>query len=305
MPGSDPKRWPRVVVDFSPKWSEADRESVAALLSGVGSLGWEEAETSDGARWTIYFPVQSAESEFAVRRAVARVADASDRSLSFECSGDELDDADWMAVHREYFKPFIASDRFAVAPPWFREEWPFPGRERLTIYPGMAFGTGTHETTRLMLQALEDIGCDGKRVLDVGVGSGILSIAAIRSGASKVVGHDIDDDALANARENLGLNDAADLIDLIHGGPGAVEGVFDLVVANMLYAHLQPLLPQIARKVAATDSARLVVAGFLVDEFDQVIADLAAYGLVVVDRGALGEWGRVVARRTNGEEGER
>lgn len=147
----------------------------------------------------------------------------------------------WGESWRRFFKPFRVGSRFVVKPPWARirlrkDELP------IEIDPGMAFGTGTHATTQLCLRALEKrLKRKGLRVLDVGTGSGILAIAAARLGAGEVLGIDVDQMALENAKENVIRNGVTDRVRIRKGKIGKVSGRFDLVVANLDFKSLRKM----------------------------------------------------------------
>jgi ribosomal protein L11 methyltransferase len=206
-------------------------------------------------------------------------------------------DRDWTEPFRERFRPAIVSERFAVAPPWHEGSWPFPAHERLIIYPAMAFGCGSHETTRLALGALERTDCGRRSVLDVGTGSGILAIAAARLGASRIVGLDVDPVAIENALENRRLNDLAARVDLFVGTLDALGGAaaFDVIVANMLSSEFLPLVQRLAGLLKPSEASVLIVSGFLVEERAVVEDAMRAAGLQVHARRTLGEWGGLVA----------
>lgn len=137
--------------------------------------------------------------------------------------------------------------RFFVKPTWSNERAP-DGTVELLIDPKMAFGTGYHETTRLVLRALPDIIAGGDRVLDAGTGTGILAIAAVKLGAASAFGFDTDEWSYVNARENALLNDTADAVTLMEGSMDTVpeEAEYDVVLANINRNAIVELLPALA-----------------------------------------------------------
>jgi ribosomal protein L11 methyltransferase len=139
----------------------------------------------------------------------------------------------------------------------------------------MGFGTGHHATTRLMLMALQQIPLDGQSVLDIGCGSGVLAIAAVKLGARVAAGIDIDPDALENARENAALNGLVDRLRFEEGDFRHSPIVADVVLANLTGG----LLARSAEALAATvaPNGRLIVSGFMVGEKDDVVAALEKY----------------------------
>ncbi len=300
--------WIGVTIRLTEDWPEVATNDLAARLSLIASQGWSEEWTPEGlAVWKIYFPTPPHDAppsegtavEETVRAIVA--AAAAETNQPYEVESAYVPAQDWMAGHREYFQPRVVSDRFAVAPPWFQGQWPFPDHERLVIYPAMAFGTGSHATTRLALQALERMGCAGRRIFDLGTGSALLTIAAARMDADAVLAADIDADALANARDNLTHNhlDTDNAITLSLGGPETAEGQeFDIIVANILYIHLRPLLPALSRYLAREPEARLILTGFLTAERDTVCADITALGWTPWEWSELEEWSAVLAGRS-------
>jgi ribosomal protein L11 methyltransferase len=193
-------------------------------------------------------------------------------------------EVDWVARFRESFRPFRVG-RFVVAPPWDR---PPDAEDLLLVDPGRAFGTGTHETTRLCLGALEDLARLRSlgRVIDVGAGTAILSVAAARLGARPVVASDIDPEAIDSARTHASLNG----VDLcVVRGDGArpfAPGAFDLVLANLT----APLLLAQARDLAAlrAPGGGLVLSGLLETDLREVGAAYAFCGTPETRRD--GEW---------------
>jgi len=181
---------------------------------------------------------------------------------------------DWEAVFRAHHRPVAIGTRLLVAPPWDVPE--AGGREVIVIDPGMAFGTGQHPTTRTCLEELEEL--VGVRrltsVLDVGTGTGILAAAAARLGVPRVVGIDVDPDALPVARATLVRNHAAH-VSLIAGGLDAVRGRYDLVLANLL---ADTLIAEAAALVGHAAPGGLVVAsGILEQQLDAVAAAFAPW----------------------------
>ena len=141
---------------------------------------------------------------------------------------------DWLNNWRKFFKPMPVGDRLLINPSWYTDTDP-NGRAVLNIDPGLAFGTGKHETTRLCLEALERYIHGGESVLDVGCGSGILGIAAVLLGAGSAFGVDIDETAVRTANENAAFNHVDDRFTAIAGDlVDKVQGSYDIVVANIV-----------------------------------------------------------------------
>ncbi len=167
----------------------------------------------------------------------------------------------------------------------------------IRLDPGRAFGTGTHETTRLCLGLLDRAlsARPGAQVLDVGCGSGILSIGALLLGAGRAVALDIDPLAAQAARENARRNGVADRLRVVAGDLRAVGGAYPLVVANILYQVLLGLAPELSTRVEP--GGTLILSGLLTQEAASAETVYGALGLRPETREVEGEWAAVVLRR--------
>lgn len=144
------------------------------------------------------------------------------------------DEMDWRNNWKQFFYPIPVGEKLLIRPTW-RDEYDAGDRKVINIDPGMAFGTGNHETTRLCLKCLEKYVSDGDKVLDVGCGSGILSIASVLLGADSAFGVDIDPTAVRTADENAQMNSVCDKCRFVAGNlTDKVEGVYEVVVANIV-----------------------------------------------------------------------
>ncbi|MDR2637525.1 MAG: 50S ribosomal protein L11 methyltransferase [Zoogloeaceae bacterium] len=191
-----------------------------------------------------------------------------------------LEEENWVQLTQAQFEPIRISSRLWIVPSWHAS--PDPAAINLILDPGMAFGTGSHPTTRLCLEWLEREVRPGMRLLDYGCGSGILAIAAARLGASLVAGLDIDPQAVIAARANAERNgvearfmDAAEVVDVTDVANNIGGGAYDLVVANILANPLRLLAPAIAAHVRP--GGKLALSGLLAEQAEEMIAIYAQW----------------------------
>jgi ribosomal protein L11 methyltransferase len=195
---------------------------------------------------------------------------------------DRLDDADWVRETQRQFEPIRAGTRLWIVPTW--HEAPDPGAVNLVLDPGAAFGTGSHPTTRLVLAWLEREIHGGETVLDYGCGSGILAIAAMKLGAARAVGVDIDPLALEAARYNASANAVA-LEVLAADAPLGLAA--DITVANILANPLRMLAPLLAAHTRP--GGRLALSGILAAQAEEVAASYAPF-FDMAPAGTEGDW---------------
>ncbi|MBL0560820.1 50S ribosomal protein L11 methyltransferase [Aeromonas hydrophila] len=157
---------------------------------------------------------------------------------------EQLEDKDWVREWMDHFHPMQFGKRLWICPSW--RDVPNPDAVNVMLDPGLAFGTGTHPTTALCLQWLDGLDLAGKTVVDFGCGSGILGIAALKLGAARVIGIDIDPQAIQASRDNAERNGVADQIELYLPADQPQDVEADVVVANILAGPLRELAPLIA-----------------------------------------------------------
>jgi ribosomal protein L11 methyltransferase len=179
----------------------------------------------------------------------------------------QIEDQDWVRTTQSQFEPIPVGTRLLIVPSWHRDTAPVGDRLALIIDPGLAFGTGSHATTHMCLEWLEQAPLAGKRVIDYGCGSGILAIAAARLGAAEAVGIDIDPQALISATENALANQAS---IAVQSSSTALPAPADVVVANILSNPLKLLAPMLSSLVAP--GGTLVLSGVLERQIDEVAA---------------------------------
>ena len=183
---------------------------------------------------------------------------------------EDVAEQNWVQLTQSQFDPIRVSERLWIVPSWHQA--PDPEAIVLVLDPGMAFGTGSHPTTRLCLEWLERSVTPGISILDYGCGSGILAIAAAKLGASEVLGVDIDLQAVNAARINAERNEVSARFD---DSAKEIKGQFDMVVANILSNPLKALAPAICAHVSS--GGRLALSGILAEQADDLIAIYAPY----------------------------
>jgi len=268
-------------VAFRIELPHADEEAATTVAWEAGTLGIQVESREVGPCVLLaYFPPEPG-LERRIRAALEAVAP---RAVLERV---EIPEVDWLRRFREGFRHFQV-ESFLVAPPWDVPS-PRPGPERLILMdPGRAFGTGTHESTRLCLKFLHRLAAGGRlgRVLDLGTGTGLLAIAASKLGAERVVAVDIDPDALRVARHHLELNSVCLGLAQVDGTQGLRTSAFDLVLANLTAADLLERRDEIGR--VGAPGARLVLAGFLLDDLDSLSAAYRPFGSI--EAHTEGEW---------------
>lgn len=210
-------------------------------------------------------------------------------------SAEGMNEDDWSESWKQYYKP-IPLGRVTIVPAWEKYEAK-DGEVIIKMDPGMAFGTGTHETTRLVMRIMQDVLKGGERVLDVGTGSGILSICASKLGAKCCNAYDIDPVAVKVARENaeadgctnitVGVSDLLRGVDLSHGK-------YDFCVANIVADIIIRMLPDIKGYLA--DGAPLILSGIISDRAEEVRAEVKRLGFLIEREEQENDWVGMLVR---------
>ena len=200
-----------------------------------------------------------------------------------------IEEQDWLAEWKKGWEPILIGERLMICPSWKREQAAGTERVVVEIDPGMAFGTGTHETTRGCLEMLERH-WRGGALLDVGTGTGIRAIAALKlAPGARVAGFDVDPEAIEVARENANLNGVGEELEIEVNRLDAYHGQdFDLVLANLTADVIIPLSGEFPRVLAP--GGALVVSGILREQGDDVLAALGAQGFQPIESKPDGEW---------------
>jgi ribosomal protein L11 methyltransferase len=285
--GARARKWFALDVRLEPE----AREAVEYALMEAGALGTESRDEPDALTTVIAYYDAPPERE-RIRAALfdaLRLYDLPSSSVR-EMRLDEVADRDWLGEWKKSWQPVEVGERFIIAPPW-SEVAELPARIVIRIEPGMAFGTGTHETTRLCLKAIEKY-FRGGSLLDVGTGTGILAIAAARLyPQSNIEACDTDAEAIEIARENARLNNVSERISFRLGTIEEATPSSEVVCANLTADVIAPLLPAL---VDAT-CGRLILSGILDSQADGIRSRLGELGIAEVCETATdGEWVAII-----------
>ncbi len=213
--------------------------------------------------------------------------------IPYELATHGVEQEDWQNAWKKYYHAMDIGRRLAVVPGWEQYE---TDRTVITMDPGMAFGTGTHETTALCLEVLDARVRGGERVLDIGTGSGILAIAALKLGAAAAEGVDIDPMCVRTAGENAARNGVQDRLRVLVGDlSDKASGVYDIITANIVAAAILSLAPHVPALLAP--GAVFVASGIIDTRRDEVLAGLRAAGLDPFEVHEKRGWVCIVCRK--------
>jgi ribosomal protein L11 methyltransferase len=261
------------------------REHLMAILGQTGFEGfWEDGEIlrcyiSEN-RWSpsMFEEVQST---------VSLIARSSSSAIP-RIRVTSIPSRNWNEEWEKTISPIQVTDRIVITPTWHQASAQ-PGQIVLTIDPKMSFGTGYHETTRLVLRLMERHLRQGAPLLDIGTGTGILAIAGVKLGAGPATAVDVDEWSYDNAIENAVLNGVGDRVRVLLGELAAVpEGAFGTILANIQLNVIEPILGEIRRRLAPGGAA--ILSGLLVLDEEEISGSLAREGLRVRERITENEW---------------
>lgn len=317
-------QWTAIIVETTSEVVEA----VSYLLTDAGANGIQVEDAADyahlkpgkygpygeivdpeslkhrqsGAAITGYFPPNQFGPELIdeIKTRVAKLNEFGLNPGSFKVTFAPVDETDWATEWQKYYHPVRVTHELTIVPQW--ETYQVHDSEKIIFMdPGMAFGTGTHPTTQLMLQALEISLRGGERMIDVGTGSGILSIAAKLLGAGDVRAYDIDQVAVDSARRNVELNPQAQGITF--GVNSLLDGIHtqvDLIVANILAEIIVPLVPQAFENL--TPGGKFLTSGIISDKFELCRDTMIKQGFKIDQTLRMKDWYGIIAHKTAEDE---
>ncbi|NKN41018.1 50S ribosomal protein L11 methyltransferase [Streptococcus alactolyticus] len=273
----------------------------ADYLGRVGKYGevFPEVKQVDTVKITAYYPehvdIDAVEKEVAQR--LSALSDFGVNAGDIHYDTQELAEQDWAENWKKYYEPTRISHDLTIVPSWTDHEAK-TGEKIIRLDPGMAFGTGTHPTTKMSLFALEQVLRGGETVLDVGTGSGVLSIASSLLGAKSIYAYDLDEVAVRVAQENIDLNAGTENIHVATGN--LLQGVdiqADVIVANILADILINMTEDAYRLVK--DEGYLIMSGIISEKWEMVRESAEKAGFFLETHMIQGEWNACVFKKTD------
>jgi len=263
----------------------------------------EIPHVQSGAQVTAYFPATIYVPEIVpeIKRRVDELKTFGLAIAPAKVTTDKVDESNWATEWQKYYHPVQVTRFLTVVPSW-EDYQPQNQDERIIkLDPGMAFGTGTHPTTKLSMQALEMVIHGGERLIDVGTGSGVLSITAKQLGAGEIRAYDLDEVAVDSAKKNLALNPvAADVSVAANNLLQGVTGEADIIVANILAEVIIPLIPQAWQLLPV--HGYFVTSGIISEKVDQILDAQRKQGFKIRQTLKMGDWYGVIAQKPGDDE---
>lgn len=262
-----------------------DAETIQALLASWNPTGFLEDEQS----WSCYFNEEDwTHNGNEIETMLTRFFPSSKYTFAM------IQSRNWNEEWERSIEPVVISERFMIAPSWKSVVVP-KDCFLLIIDPKMSFGTGFHATTRLMLRLMEEVDFKERRVLDVGTGTGVLAIAAVKLGAEAVLGIDIDEWSFDNAVENAVRNNVEEKVRIRQGTVDVVDGTFDIVLANITRNDNINLMSRYSDFLAT--QGRLLLSGFYASEVNQINQTASEQGFEFIRSVDEDEWAAMMFER--------
>lgn len=295
-------------IEMTINTSKDKKDIIEGILFDYGIYTTEEISSDivdeldqDEKDWDfIDYPLlNSKEGVFALRVYPENMEDANNLKAELneknlgQCLIEEKDDEDWANNWKKYYKPLEIGEKLAIVPEW--EAYDNDKRIVIKINPGMAFGTGTHESTYMCLELLERYVKKDDEIFDIGCGSGILAIAGLKLGAKRALAVDIDDKCIDASHENADLNNLEDKIDIKKGNLlDVVKGRADLIVSNII---AEIIVDEIKNLKNHMDKGGIFITSGIIKERRQMVIDaLKENGFEIIDELEKNNWVAIVGR---------
>ena len=295
-------------IEMTINTSKDKKDIIEGILFDYGIYTTEEISSDivdeldqDEKDWDfIDYPLlNSKEGVFALRVYPENMEDANNLKAELnennlgQCLIEEKDDEDWANNWKKYYKPLEIGEKLAIVPEW--EDYDNNERIVIKINPGMAFGTGTHESTYMCLELLERYVKKDDEIFDIGCGSGILAIAGIKLGAKRALAVDIDDKCIDASHENAGLNNLEDKMEIKKGNLlDVVKGRADLIVSNII---AEIIVDEIKNLKNHMDEGGIFITSGIIKERRQMVIDaLEENGFEIIDELEKNNWVAIVGR---------
>ncbi|MDU5806005.1 MAG: 50S ribosomal protein L11 methyltransferase [Peptoniphilus harei] len=295
-------------IEMTINTSKDKKDIIEGILFDYGIYTTEEISSDivdeldqDEKDWDfIDYPLlNSKEGVFALRVYPENMEDANNLKAELneknlgQCLIEEKDDEDWANNWKKYYKPLEIGEKLAIVPEW--EDYDKNERIVIKINPGMAFGTGTHESTYMCLELLERYVKKDDEIFDIGCGSGILAIAGIKLGAKRALAVDIDDKCIDASHENAGLNNLEDKMEIKKGNLlDVVKGRADLIVSNII---AEIIVDEIKNLKNHMDEGGIFITSGIIKERRQMVIDaLEENGFEIIDELEKNNWVAIVGR---------
>lgn len=282
--------WTQVTVQVPVQMEDA----VSDFLATLTGRGVQTGEGEGTVLIDAYLSPEKADAQLEqIRRYIGDLTGDGCRSDAVSVRAEEIAEEDWMSVFRSQHRPVRISDRLVIRPAWCDPV----GSRDLILDPGLAFGTGSHFTTRMCLELLDSLQGvpEGARMLDLGTGSGILAIAGAFLGLGDILAVDVDPMAVEVAAGNVEGNHVADVIRVKRGSLEEAEGAYEIITANLSGSLLMKLAEEICPHLAV--NGHLIVSGIMADEREDVITTFVRCGLQTEKIVQEDEWVAALYRR--------